>query len=74
MNNAEYNKEETIVDVPYYTRDLCNDNKFRLAKRIIRSENITKYRQTINEINFGKAYFQTPALKTTDDNAIRILK
>ena len=36
MNSDEYNKKEEIVDVPYYTRDLCKDNKFRFARRLIR--------------------------------------
>lgn len=74
MNNNEYNSKEEIVDVPYYTRDLCKDNKFRLARRIIRSDNIIRYRRTISEINCSKEYFQTEALKNIESNAIRVLK
>lgn len=73
MNNNEYNKEE-VVDVPYYTRDLCKDNKFRLARRIIRSDNVTRYKRTISEINCNKEFFQTQALTKTENNAIRVLR
>ena len=62
MNSDEYNKKEEIVDVPYYTRDLCKDNKFRFARRLIRFENISKYRRIISEKNYGKEYFQTKKL------------
>lgn len=74
MNNNEYNNNEEIVDVPYYTRDLCGDNKFRLARRIIRSDNIIRYRRTISEVNYNKDFFQTKALKNIDGNAIKVLK
>ena len=63
MNSDEYNKKEEIVDVPYYTRDLCKDNKFRFARRLIRFENISRYRRIISEMNYGKEYFQTKELK-----------
>ena len=49
MNNNAYNNKELTVDVPYDTRDLCKDHEFRLAKRIIKSRNILKYR-----ISLGK--------------------
>ncbi len=74
MNNNTYNKEEEIVDVPYYTRDLCKENTFRLARRVIKSQNILKYRREISEIVCGKDYFQTDNLKKIDDSAIRISK
>lgn len=74
MNNNEYNNSEPIVDVPYYTRDLCKDNQFKLSRRIIRSNNILKYKKEINEINCGKDYFQTIGLKKIDSTAIKILK
>ena len=74
MNSDEYNKKEEIVDVPYYTRDLCKDNKFRFARRLIRFENISRYRRIIGEMNYGKEYFQTKELKEIENMAIRILK
>lgn len=74
MNNDAYNKEEVIVDVPYYTRDLCKDNKFRIARRVIKAHNIIGYRREISEIVCGKDYFQTENLKKIDDSAIKILK
>ena len=67
MNSDEYNKKEEIVDVPYYTRDLCKDNKFRFARRLIRFENISRYRRIISEMNYGKEYFQTKELKENED-------
>ena len=73
MNSDEYNKKEEIVDVPYYTRDLCKDNKFRFARRLIRFENISRYRRIISEMNYGKEYFQTKELKEIENMAIRIL-
>lgn len=74
MNNNDYNNNEEIVDVPYYTRDLCKDNKFRLARRIIKSDNIIRYRRIISEVNCEKSFFQTRALKATERNAIRVIK
>lgn len=73
MNN-EQQKIEEMVDVPYYTRDLCKDNKFRLARRYIKSPNVLKYRKEINEIKCEKEYFQTNTLKEVDNNAIKIYK
>lgn len=74
MNNNEYNNKEEVVDVPYYTRDLCKESKFRLARRIIKSDNIIRYRRTISEINYNKEYFQTKALSNIETNAVRVLK
>ena len=74
MNNSTYNNKEVIVDVPYYTRDLCKDNEFRLARRIIKSQNILKYRMDISEINCDKNYFKTNALKKIDEMSIKISK
>lgn len=74
MNNNAYNNKELVVDVPYYTRDLSNENEFRLARRIIKSQNILKYRMETSEIKCDKSYFQTNALKKIDDAAIKISK
>lgn len=74
MNNEAYDKNEEVVDVPYYTRDLCKENTFRLARRIIKSQNVLRYRRQISEIVCGKDYFQTEALKKIDDSAIRFSK
>lgn len=74
MNNNTNNNKEVIVDVPYYTRDLCKDNEFRLARRIIKSQNILKYRMEISEIKCDRSYFQTNALKKIDDMSIKISK
>ncbi len=74
MNNNAYDNKEVIVDVPYYTRDLCKDNEFRLARRIIKSENVLKYRRFVSEIKCEKKHFQTNTLKKIDETAIRISK
>ena len=74
MNNNTNNNKEIVVDVPYYTRDLCNDNEFRLARRIIKSQNILKYRMEISEIKCDRSYFQTNALKKIDEMSIKISK
>lgn len=73
MNNEQKNIDE-LVDVPYYTRDLCKDNKFRLARRYIKIPNVIKYRREISEIRCDKDYFQTTTLKEVDNNAIKIYK
>lgn len=74
MNNSTYNNKEVIVDVPYYTRDLCKENEFRLARRIIKSQNILKYRMEVSEINCDKSSFQTNVLKKVDETAVKISK
>ena len=48
MNNNEYNNEEIVIDVPYYTRDICKNSKYRLPRRTSNSKNIIKYRKEIN--------------------------
>ena len=74
MNNNVYNNKELIVDVPYYTRDLSNDSEFRLARRIIKSQNILKYRMEVSEIKCDRSYFQTNTLKKINEAAIKISK
>lgn len=72
MNNEI--KPDEIVDVPYYTRDLCKDSKFRLARRYIKSPNVIKYRREISEIKIEKDHFYTASFKEIDNNAIKIHK
>ena len=74
MNSNAYNNKELVVDVPYYTRDLSKENEFRLARRIIKSQNVLRYRMEISEIKCDKSFFQTNALKKLDDAAVKISK
>lgn len=74
MNQNEYNKEEQIVDVPYYTRDLCNENKYRLTRRNVKSKNVITYRRKISEINVDNKYFFTDKLNQTIVNSVKLVK
>lgn len=74
MNQTEYNKEEQVVDVPYYTRDLCNENKYRLTRRNTKSINIITYRRKISEINVDGKYFFTEKLNQTIVNSVKLVK
>ncbi len=73
INNIPSGQTE-IVDVPYYTRDLCKEKKFRFSRRLVHSENIIKYRKFINETNIDREYFQTKELANIENMAIKILK
>lgn len=74
MNQNEYNKEEQVVDVPYYTRDLCDDNKYRLTRRNIKSMNVITYRRKISEINVDDKYFFTEKLNQIIVNSVKLVK
>ena len=78
MNNFEYNKtsnsQNCIVDVPYYTRELCKDNKYRVTKRNINVQNVVKYRKIVDSIQINNDYFLTKNLQQNIKNAVKILK
>ncbi len=78
MNNLEYNKTDNVinntVDVPYYTRELCKDNKYRITKRNINMKNVTKYRREVDSIQINNDYFLTKNLQQNIKNAVKILK
>ncbi len=74
MNGNEYNNEEQKVDVPYYTRNLCNENKFRLTRRVIKSENIVDLRRKISDINVDEKFFRTEKLNQIIMNSIKLIK
>lgn len=74
MDQNEYNKEEQIIDVPYYTRDLCSENKYRLARRNIKAVNVISYRRKISEINANHKYFFTDRLNQIIVDSVKITK
>jgi hypothetical protein len=74
MNHNEYNNEEQVIDVPYYTRDLCSENKFRLGRRNIKSENIINYRRNISEVNVDDKFFFTEKLNQIVINSVKLIK
>ncbi len=74
MERNEYNNEEKKVDVPYYTRDLSDDNKFRLKKRIIKADNVIQYRRSISEINVDDKYFFVDKLNQIISNSVKLIK
>lgn len=74
MNQNEYNNEEQVVDVPYYTRDLCSENKFRLNRRNIKSENVILYRRNISEIHVDDKFFFTEKLNQIIMNSVKLIK
>lgn len=78
MTNLEYNKTESvsndIVDVPYYTRELCKDSKYRIVKRSINMENVLRYRREISSVQIDNNFFMNETLQKNFKNAIKIMK
>ena len=78
MNNSEYNKTEDvsndIVDVPYYTRQLCKDSKYRIVKRNINMENVLRYRREISSVQVDNSFFMNETLQKNFKNSIKIMK
>lgn len=74
MNQNEYNKEEQVIDVPYYTRDLCSENKYRLVRRNIKPVNTISYRRKISEIHVNNKYFFTDRLNQIIIDSVKMTK
>ena len=53
MNQNGYNNKADInVVLPYYTRELSENNKFRLGRRVIKANNVIYNRRKLMEKPF----------------------